>query len=390
MDLDNDEVRVFLTSSQEVFQQDDVRGQVIFHQRRNHRTQLQLLTNDIDGNGVAEVPAGPRPYIYKTYSTVGGNVPHQQSPVIHRDGVLWNDVVCPVCLHPAFCQLLDGNQYGGGGVKIIEGSVQGNFSGCYQVNVTFAPVLDVCAANTSLPVAETNPLAGKCSKPAANYSVYDGVEPKAAGGGHTSAPGWALTSPVPLVATVAGSSDFRIDVTGNQVLRTRTDPAPLCRFSNCPELVVNGGDQQPESPNFLQPDWKCTPSPDHRHAVHCGSTWRGDLSSAAQLIFDSTNWNTPQTVQVTARDDDVYEPEVHRRGQDAFVHHFVVAQDINLEHTYYDDIHVNDVVVSIADDDPAVVIQNRMMATPTEGGKDSEIRSGPPHCGVWHCLVPFL
>ena len=44
------------------------------------------------------LPLGPLPYVYKTYSTVGGNVPTQQSPVV--DGVLVS--VCPVCTHPAY------------------------------------------------------------------------------------------------------------------------------------------------------------------------------------------------------------------------------------------------------------------------------------------------
>jgi hypothetical protein len=96
--------------------------------------------------------------------------------------------------------------------------------------------------------------------------------------------------------------------------------------------------------------------------------WRGDVSSGAQLVFDSTNWNIAQTVKVTARDDDVYEPEVFGRGQDAYVHHYVVAQDINLQHTYYDDIDVNSLTVSITDNDAAVVLETTNSLTPTELG----------------------
>ena len=96
------------------------------------------------------------------------------------------------------------------------------------------------------------------------------------------------------------------------------------------------------------------------------ANWRGDVSSGAQLVFDSSNWNIAQTVQVTARQDDVYEPEVFGRGQDAYVHHFVVAQDANLQHTYYDDIDVNALTVSITDDDSAVVLQDSAVLTPTE------------------------
>ena len=55
IDLDNDEVRIYLTSSQEVFQQDDSGSaggaSVDFEQRRNHRTQLIISTNDINNDG---------------------------------------------------------------------------------------------------------------------------------------------------------------------------------------------------------------------------------------------------------------------------------------------------------------------------------------------------
>ena len=118
IDLDNDEVRIYLTSSQEHFQQDDnTKGEVVFEQRRNHRTQLiietpqgesdttslygstqtlawgssydadpdkrgKILSNLISGSSAGKVglPLGPLPYIYKTFSTVGGNIPEQQSP----------------------------------------------------------------------------------------------------------------------------------------------------------------------------------------------------------------------------------------------------------------------------------------------------------------------
>ena len=56
----------------------------------------------------------------------------------------------------------------------------------------------------------------------------------------------------------------------------------------------------------------------------------------------------------------------NNRGQDSFVHTYVVAQDANLQHTYYEDIDVNDIVVSIADNDPAYVISNDKVTYPTE------------------------
>ena len=160
IDLDNDEVRIYLTSSQEHFQQDDTDGTEeygVFEERRNHRTQLIIHTSDInndatrdvaatldaahfglpgatkawmesdkgtigasgaaaagstietDGPAGAAMPLGPLPYIYKTYSTVGGNIPEQQSPLDSTDPAAPQImVVCPVCTHPAFCVLYDG------------------------------------------------------------------------------------------------------------------------------------------------------------------------------------------------------------------------------------------------------------------------------------------
>ena len=136
--------------------------------------------------------------------------------------------------------------------------------------------------------------------------------------------------------------------------------ANTLRGRECIKDTVNGGDTAPNSPNWLEPGYISGPS------------WRGDLSSGAQLVFDSTNWDTPQTVLVTARDDDVYEPNVFGRGQDAYVHHYVVAQDINLQHTYYEDIDVNDVVVSITDNDPAYVLQHDEEIEPVEGQSETD------------------
>jgi len=435
IDLDNDEVRIYLTSSQEVFQQDDdSTGAIKFQERRNHRTQLVIDTNDKNkdlsldtdslwrpnpnikktisvtdskkwgyshaSNNELYMPLGPLPYIYKSYSTVGGNIPSQQSPVDAGNGVAGKDfggtsnkpvlaVVCPVCSHPAYCTLFDGKKDKAGYTRqkrIIPGSeidlnkdgsmnAAQDFMGCYQVRVTYAPVMDACANDKDTVVSDLNSLNGTCSKEQIGFTVYDGLLPRQAGGSHTSAPGWSYSSPAPLSSSTPGSSDYRIDEIGDQILRTRSDPRPLCRYSNCPELTVNGGDQSPESKNFLYPTYNCKrPTSGFHTAVSCSSTWRGDLSSSSQLVFDSTNWNVPQTVKVLAREDDVYEPEVNNRGQDAYVHHFVVSQDINLEHTYYDDIEVNDLTVSITDNDPAVVIENHNDVNPTEGSTDSNIK----------------
>ena len=243
IDLDNDEVRVYLTSSQAVFQRDDgMDGQLLLEERRNHRTQLVLQT----GND-----AGPRPYYYKTFSTVGGNIPGQQSPIADDSGTNMYQVrcrsrplplessppagrgtrpqatacsarvptapaavlstarwhaalqsVCPVCLHPAYCTLnatdiIPGSAVGDFGAPDIQPLMQpgqghplvllpaaglrltaSSFvvclraAGCYQVNVTFAPSLDECATDPTVPVSETNPLAGVCAKAVDGFTPY--------------------------------------------------------------------------------------------------------------------------------------------------------------------------------------------------------------------------
>ena len=167
----------------------------------------------------------------------------------------------------------------------------------------------------------------------------------------------------------SGFSDLRIRSDGSSVLRDIPRVDDYCRYCDKPGLkcdingvtgwecvkdTINGGDTAPNQANWLY----ASPT--------SGPTWRGDLSSGAQLVFDSTNWQTAQTVIVTARDDHIYEPNVFGRGQDAFVHHYVVAQDINLQHTYYENIDVNDVVVSVTDNDPAVVLQKAPANIPTE------------------------
>ena len=208
-------------------------------------------------------------------------------------------------------------------------------------------------------------------------------------------------------ADVIGNSDYRSEPDGYPVERDIPDPSAYCRYCNRPTLkcsanlkdgtlvfvagdmcnmvTVNGGDQQPGAlGTWTSYKTMPAPSPPARSnplafsasdvgRLRAGSptpTWRGDVSSAAQLVFDSRNWNQPQSVKVTAFDDGVYEPNVNGRGQDAYVHHFVVAQDENLQHTYYDDIDVNDLVVSITDNDHAVVVQTlntNGQLTPEEG-----------------------
>jgi hypothetical protein len=103
-------------------------------------------------------------------------------------------------------------------------------------------------------------------------------------------------------------------------------------------------------------------------------------SGEALLVFNGTNWHVPQTVRVTARQDDVYEPQVDRRGQQAYVHHRVEMPEgcadrpvHGPEGCNYQGISVNDLTVSIEDDDPAVVLQNTSDPIPTEGSLHSAI-----------------
>ena len=441
IDLLNDEVRIYLTSSQEVLQQDDVGGEVVWQQRRNHRTQLRIYTNDITNSGTAGSVSGPLPYVYVAYSTVN---PSHASPVSGAD----YSVVCPLPTHPAYAELTD--------VVITDTAIAAAggspaFDGCYQIKYNgFAPVLDTCAETPADLVtscddrhrgtatctaidagdsADATACAGvtgadlltptACEAVTATNSpacTYTGGSPDS--GSHYARAGSTYPEPAHAVFTsaakadcvvnlpalcsapvsgfdgvtgllsakeaggggvdgggsdnsVSGDSDYRIYSDGSAVARDVVDGASKCRYcgapglfcdtagndgpgTGCPVVTVNGGDQQPEELNWLYPTYVSGPS------------WRGDLSSSAQLIFDSTNWDVPQTVQVTVRDDDVFEPEVHKRGQDATVHHYVVAQDINLQHTYYEDIDVNDLVVSIADDDPAVLIESAKLVLCSE------------------------
>jgi len=239
-----------------------------------------------------------------------------------------------------------------------------------------------------------------------NYNAGVLSPPLAIGGVGSEAKdmvGYTLESGnLPVSSTLMpGNSDFRITGSGKHPTRRIPDFSTYCRYCEmpgitchttaarpCPDIEVNGGDTAPGSCTKTADgavDWGTTPDLTSKYDCEAkadGTTsytwnkdtaanykgWRGDVSSGAQLVFDSTNWNIAQTVKVTARDDDVYEPEVFGRGQDAYVHHFVVAQDENLQHTYYDDIDVNSLTVSITDNDAAVVLETTNSLTPTELG----------------------
>jgi len=239
----------------------------------------------------------------------------------------------------------------------------------------------------------------------ANYNLGVLSPPLASGGVGSRASdlvGYTLeSSNLPVSTTLMpGNSDFRITASGKHPTRRIPDYSPYCRYCElpgimcqdvaarpCPDIEVNGGDTAPGSCTASDGATTYGTTPELTSKYDCEAKsqtsaplawnnavsqtytgWRGDVSSGAQLVFDSTNWDVPQTVKVTARDDDVYEPEVFGRGQDAYVHHYVVAQDENLQHTYYDDIDVNSLTVSITDNDAAVVLETKNSLTPTELG----------------------
>eukprot|EP01050_Picozoa_sp_SAG11_P003896 SAG11_NODE_233_length_11903_cov_4.983650_8_plen_544_part_00 len=128
-----------------------------FEQRVGHRTQLVLdtgksvpdLDDPVEGDRDAAELMGPTPYKYVAYSTVN---PTQSSPIF--DGNY--QVVCPVCAHPAYCEMTS---------DVIPGTVFGpshhvpadstsetwtaygeDFDGCFQITYKgYAPIYDQCA-----------------------------------------------------------------------------------------------------------------------------------------------------------------------------------------------------------------------------------------------------
>ena len=485
IDLLNDEVRIYLTSSQEVYQQ-NAAGAAGFQQVDGHRTQLAIDTDVVQCTGgsssgdegkwtdAASVCEGggattdaakklhtknPIPWYYVPYSTVN---PSHASPVDTNKYT----IVCPVCTHTKYCTqsasavidaATDDVAQGTGAAPVTTvttvvaadvGTSVDAFDGCLDITYKgFAPVFDAFATVTTAYVTQgmgvglfsgiggvgaaldtttrsnshTAPdglasientlafigTADRCLNSATDcltVGTFDGVtnlvEASAMGPKFDMATNLKCTA-VDDVATsgtacavsarsgqattlkqsayvgsaatdvtaalVTMKSDFRMDADGGPTERYIDDFNPYCRYCSyrpglmcsatlndgatvfpndgtraCNAIPVSGGDQAP-------------------------ATWRGDVSSSAQLVFDSTNWNTPQTVKVTAYDDSVYEAGVNGRGQDAFVHHFVVAQDENLQHTYYDNIDVNDLTVSVTDNDKAVVLEAAENLTPGEG-----------------------
>ena len=209
IDLANDEVRIYLSSSQEVYQQGTASATATtaddFVQTLGHRTQLVIDTNVVkcesnamgrytdpdcftddtstagakltDGyclntqtgaRAVAEASGcvaanerfepttdhimGPLPYVYVPYSTKN---PTQPSTVTANAGAgseAGYRVVCPLCTHSKFCTMdataiIEGSNEDTGAPAA--GSVDANFDGCLKVTYNgFAPAYDACFAGT--------------------------------------------------------------------------------------------------------------------------------------------------------------------------------------------------------------------------------------------------
>lgn len=100
------------------------------------------------------------------------------------------------------------------------------------------------------------------------------------------------------------------------------------------------------------------------------SNYDGDTDGVHQ-------WNVPQTITLVANDDRIYEPEVNERGQDSIVYARLFTDDtpvveaadgvdyVRTNAVYYldaaatnYDLFINDVVVSITDNDPPMVLES--------------------------------
>lgn len=304
IDLDNDEVRMYLTSSQDVFVNDDAAGASTLDapelmQRRNHRTQLRIRTNDIDGDGTPSEVAGPIPYVYKAYSSVN---PQIASPIDENGEYA---ILCPVPTHPAYAELTTTiitdsvivSEVTTAGPDGVEGNADDveeridQFPGCYQIQYNgFAPILDLCAADPTVRVTSCtdahqdvypntvkNPRGGvdwiwanSATHPACQVNLPTAL--CAAGADVSASTFQAAPAGAALVtelqaggaalgtgAVRGGDSDYRIYSDGEPVVRDIVDPAVHCRYcaapglncndygdDTCPVLTVNGGDQRPE------------------------------------------------------------------------------------------------------------------------------------------------
>ncbi len=81
--------------------------------------------------------------------------------------------------------------------------------------------------------------------------------------------------------------------------------------------------------------------------------------SPATLTFTSANWNTPQTITITAVDDSVDEASPHS----STIIHTAVSTDAN-----YNGISISNVTVSITDNDTSNITLSKTTANVTEGG----------------------
>ncbi|AOY79568.2 DUF4347 domain-containing protein [Moorena producens JHB] len=91
----------------------------------------------------------------------------------------------------------------------------------------------------------------------------------------------------------------------------------------------------------------------------------GEVGEALTLVFDQTNWNKPQTVQITAIDDDVVE----------FAHSSQIEFQITSEDTLYNQLTQAPLDVAIEDNDLPT-------ATITAGATASEVFSEPSYFNI--------
>lgn len=192
-----------------------------------------------------------------------------------------------------------------------------------------------------------------------------------------------------------GRDLVQIWLTSSQEVLQEYRPGMFTEFQGHRTQLVIETDLGTSEDYYMHNQWVGSVTGDFKTSV------KADGTGEARLDFDSTNWHIPQTVRVTARQDDVYEPRVNRRGQQAYVHHRVVTPECNspispiddpqkatslgsLNATawmnnptcgddHYNGFLVTDFVVSIEDDDPAVVLQDTRDPIPIEGGAPANI-----------------
>jgi hypothetical protein len=100
----------------------------------------------------------------------------------------------------------------------------------------------------------------------------------------------------------------------------------------------------------------------------------------AYVTFDATNWESPQTIQVTAVDDDIFE-----RAHKGTIEHTIASTDPNYDGSLF---FIDDAVVDISDNDsPGVIVRledSEAAEDPNDGNKASyHVKlTGPPQAEV--------